>query len=977
MTDKKYDAFISYRHSELDRFVAEKIQRELENYKLPRAVKRNSEGNGKKKIERVFRDKDELPLASNLSDPINKALQNSEFLIVICTPRLPQSVWCKLEIDSFIAMHGRDHVLAILAEGEPEDSFPEQLLHEERQVVLPDGSVKTEQLQLEPLAADVRGKNRTEVMKNIRAESLRLLSVMFDVSYSDLRQRHREEKLKKIIGITTFAAVVCLAFGAVSWMMVMMIQKQAELLETQKMELQESNAQIQEQYWMSMSQNEAQVAENAMSLADVGRRREAAEMLLDVMPKSSQDSEIPFVPQANRALTNILGIYDTGYFLQPTNVFECSTTVSYMTTDSSGQFLLAGDEAGELYLYNVKEDKLLYQASTQINYLSEKYMGFIDEERLYYTTENTFVIYDFVNETEVLNVSLQYSGVNYEVSCCTDYIALFSFADIAVYQLDTMKEVYQIDKTSMDAMATDYIANASVNIDGAMLSGDTNYFVYYESEYSSTQDVLPEYTFYVLDTSTWEELCTTQITTSFIDQIRVYDGKLIISTFNSLDSEESKIIQCIDVNTGELCWENRNLTVYTDHMYHCTAWGSDTILIEAGRQLIILDSLTGETIASNVFQDDIMQIGALESKGFFKIWCGDGTYIIWNSSQLDTTSFSLLSINCSGEIIQIVQGDGAYFVSLTNNKEIIYYTYSMGENVEQITDTNYEEVRVSPDGKFWAGFDTDTCNIDIFDGSNNEKLYSYFWEGDYITPTFCFVKDSSYLAMAMADDEGTMVLFNLEDGTTTEFNCEELVYAHSVTFSCDGTQIIASKIEGIFYVDVLTGTVSTIPGDLLPENFYDYDTVYSRELEHIAYLNAEKESIEVFNLSTYEMEMEITIDTNNVNNILFCDNTDHLLVEYKDSTNEIYSITAGELCMRLDDGISETEEMFYLEEKDEYYIRSDFRTIVLNGAFSILEDIYTFQAYLPNQNAYLLSGSATYIVPKYNYDDLIEAAENF
>ena len=72
--------------------------------------------------------------------------------------------------------------------------------------------------------------------------------------------------------------------------------------------------------------------------------------------------------------------------------------------------------AGELYLYNVKEDKLLYQASTQINYLSEKYMGFIDEERLYYTTENTFVIYDFVNETEVLNVSLQYSGVNYEVS---------------------------------------------------------------------------------------------------------------------------------------------------------------------------------------------------------------------------------------------------------------------------------------------------------------------------------------------------------------------------------------------------------------------------------------------------------------------------------------------------------------------------------------------------------------------------------
>lgn len=64
-TEKKYtyDAFISYRHSELDKFVAENLHKQLEAFRLPGNVSRKI---GRKKIERVFRDKDELPLTSNL-----------------------------------------------------------------------------------------------------------------------------------------------------------------------------------------------------------------------------------------------------------------------------------------------------------------------------------------------------------------------------------------------------------------------------------------------------------------------------------------------------------------------------------------------------------------------------------------------------------------------------------------------------------------------------------------------------------------------------------------------------------------------------------------------------------------------------------------------------------------------------------------------------------------------------------------------
>ena len=130
----KYDAFISYRHCELDQFIAVTLHKELEAFKLPNAIAKQLEtkGNNKKKIERVFRDRDELPITNNLADPITNALRNSEFLLVICSPRIKESLWCRKEIETFISMHGREKVFAVLIEGEPADSFPEELLYAEK-----------------------------------------------------------------------------------------------------------------------------------------------------------------------------------------------------------------------------------------------------------------------------------------------------------------------------------------------------------------------------------------------------------------------------------------------------------------------------------------------------------------------------------------------------------------------------------------------------------------------------------------------------------------------------------------------------------------------------------------------------------------------------------------------------------------------------------------------------------------------------
>jgi len=62
----KYDAFISYRHTEPDKTIAEKLHRMPETFRVPGSLIKKG---CKKKVSRAFRDQEELPSSSNLPVP--------------------------------------------------------------------------------------------------------------------------------------------------------------------------------------------------------------------------------------------------------------------------------------------------------------------------------------------------------------------------------------------------------------------------------------------------------------------------------------------------------------------------------------------------------------------------------------------------------------------------------------------------------------------------------------------------------------------------------------------------------------------------------------------------------------------------------------------------------------------------------------------------------------------------------------------
>ena len=194
----KYDAFISYRHFERDMYVAKKVHKALETLSIPKNIQKET---GRRKINRVFRDQDELPVGSDLGSKITAALAETDFLLVICSPKTQESEWVMKEVDTFIEMHGRDKILTILVDGEPIDSFPPQLLIDEN------GN------SVEPLAADLRGANKREVKKQLKTEILRIAAAILNVNYDDLKQRHRERKIRRNAAVLGGVAAVAIAFG--------------------------------------------------------------------------------------------------------------------------------------------------------------------------------------------------------------------------------------------------------------------------------------------------------------------------------------------------------------------------------------------------------------------------------------------------------------------------------------------------------------------------------------------------------------------------------------------------------------------------------------------------------------------------------------------------------------------------------------------------------------------------------------------
>lgn len=193
MTDKskpyEYFAFISYKRD--DEKWAKWLQKKLESYSLPTAI-RKKDPELPNKIRPVFRDQSELS-GGNLKAEIEKGLNGSKYLIVICSPRSAQSPWVSKEVQHFIDQGKEEYIIPFIIGGTPNASNPED-------ECFPEG---LRQLKGEK---EILGININEMGRD--AAAIKVIARMFDLRFDSLWQRFEKEKRNKRIWIGICALIL-------------------------------------------------------------------------------------------------------------------------------------------------------------------------------------------------------------------------------------------------------------------------------------------------------------------------------------------------------------------------------------------------------------------------------------------------------------------------------------------------------------------------------------------------------------------------------------------------------------------------------------------------------------------------------------------------------------------------------------------------------------------------------------------------
>ena len=199
--DKRYEyfAFISYKHEDMR--WAKWLQQQIETYRLP-AIIRKQAPHLPKQIRPVFRDQTDIstgPLLQNL----RQELQDSRYLIVLCSPAAAKSEWVNREVQHFIDMGRAERIIPFVVAGTPNAAKPEEecfpaILRGAEQSML---GVSVPELGKEKAFIKVVAK---------------LLGLKFDQLWDRHRRRQRRQRLVR--GLTAGVLLLAAAIGGfASW----------------------------------------------------------------------------------------------------------------------------------------------------------------------------------------------------------------------------------------------------------------------------------------------------------------------------------------------------------------------------------------------------------------------------------------------------------------------------------------------------------------------------------------------------------------------------------------------------------------------------------------------------------------------------------------------------------------------------------------------------------------------------------------
>ena len=654
----KYNAFISYRHNDLDKFVAESLHKQIETYKMPEAVtkKYNITDNN---FRRVFRDQDELPLSSSLEDPIIEALKSSKFLIVICSPRLKESKWCKKEIENYIKFHGRENVLCVLVEGEPADSFPEILQYKEEKTITKSGKTKTIKVPCEPLAMDVRGNSKKEIYKNIKNELIRVIAPLYNLDYDDIKRRHEERELKRKANIFKIAALACLLFAIYSFFLFSRIYISSEKLK------------------YDQSLNLAKEARESLLNDD---RPNAILKSYQSITKYNNTS-MPITSNGLYELTDSLGLYYVDQYFYPYSQLNTLGVVENIKRNNEKNYLLSYDTSGELVLWDLLTEKRVVTLTDTERYFYIDCYTFIGNDKFAYISDKKEVIIMDVNGNLIKKLSFNIYPSSLSSSSDGKYI-----------EIDNSEQVFIYETTNFDLVTSFQVPKGSQMCDKRSFDQKSENFIYsYKEKYSSSSNNLKVVAY---NLKSKKNISSINISSYKVYNMIFENDNLLLATEKKSGSSYDVIITKYNYKTGKIHFQK----VYKNDTYdnieiNVLTPSNKTILFVGTAFSYLLDYNTGKQIRQYSFSSRVVNILPFEDE-YYAVFSANGNLNRVETKNINSTFVQYNPVytnlfNCHLSNYREFVGTKAGYLTYVSqeNRIIIYNTYKN----DDIKETTYEK----------------------------------------------------------------------------------------------------------------------------------------------------------------------------------------------------------------------------------------------------------------------------------------------
>ena len=794
--DIHYNAFISYRHHPDDMKVAAAIHRGLERFKIPKAIKKHRNG-----ALRLFRDKEELPITSSLTSDIYRALENSDYLIVICSPHTKESIWVQREIETFLRTHPRDRVLTVLADGEPYDVLPEILLYED---IVDPNTGQIQRREYEPLSCDWRLKKR----QAIREELPRLAAALLGCGYDELRQRQRQYRMRRLISLFSAALVASLSLTAYFIHTSIQIQKANDDLHAANMQIQQANAQIRENLDQALWNQSEYLASAADERMDAGDRLTAISLALAALP--SLENPRPYVPEAERALSEALSTYNAEYQIVAQGAFSADALVrQYIVSDDGGQLIIL-DARMMLTVWDTRT----FQKRSTLN------LAAYSVQDILLTASGNILV--FASNLEDMLLCYHPDGsLMWQAEHCLDAVFLDNRSRILLIQNDyhDLRQYTVIDADSGELVT-------SIPIVSQELDSMPQEFLQLENR--SDQPVLVRYSIgttvfvYLLDLQTGTVRKVTMMDTSLSGDNHCVDcaaldteGNVILmrgdgsgiyngnyGTFQVTSPDRADLI-CYDARTLKIKWQSEITNyVYSSSRTIQTIPGSTHLLIQSGDVLQVHDSLTGKKLS----QCQLPAIPLHLTVEAEEVWgiTQNGAYFRYDYADNQCLVMPFTDSTLDGAIVN--QG---YFVHVPLENQVTVYrstrdaqgtTYTGKVSSVLLTCRTRDDHMLGWTGSVLYLFDT------------NRKTLLWQQEPGYGWELLDFSKDGTRLWM-VNKGRACVAEFSVQDGTMTEipiaFDIDDrFSVLESDFFFAEDTLMYILKQDGrmqLQHVDLNTG----------------------------------------------------------------------------------------------------------------------------------------------------------------------------